>query len=107
MRAVASCSGCLAKRSSSARSIELCRSPISLPKSYGGVSRYRIKYVAQQRASASHFRTFPIPVAGVYTGRKGGCLMQRKRTPFSPKSFLAKVGEGRTIAIYGKKQPIF
>ena len=33
--------------------------------------------------------------------------MKTKRTPFDPKSFLAKVGEGRTIATYRKNQPIF
>ena len=33
--------------------------------------------------------------------------MKTKRTPFDPKSFLAKVGKGRTIAAYRKNQPIF
>ena len=33
--------------------------------------------------------------------------MKAKRTPFDPKSFLAKVGQGRTIAAYRKNQPIF
>jgi CRP/FNR family cyclic AMP-dependent transcriptional regulator len=33
--------------------------------------------------------------------------MKTKRTPFDPKSFLAKVGQGRTIAAYRKNQPIF
>jgi CRP/FNR family transcriptional regulator, cyclic AMP receptor protein len=30
-----------------------------------------------------------------------------KRRPFDPKSFLAKVGEGRTIAKYRKGQVVF
>jgi CRP-like cAMP-binding protein len=33
--------------------------------------------------------------------------MKTKRTPFDPKSFLAKVGQGRAIAAYRKNQPIF
>jgi len=33
--------------------------------------------------------------------------MKAKRPSFDPKSFLAKVGEGRTIATYRKNQPIF
>ena len=33
--------------------------------------------------------------------------MKAKTTPFDPKSFLAKVGKGRTIAAYRKNQPIF
>jgi CRP/FNR family cyclic AMP-dependent transcriptional regulator len=33
--------------------------------------------------------------------------MKAKRTPFDPKTFLAKVGQGRTIAAYRKNQPIF
>ena len=33
--------------------------------------------------------------------------MKTKRAPFDPKSFLAKVGKGRTIAAYRKNQPIF
>ena len=33
--------------------------------------------------------------------------MKAKRTPFDPKTFLAKVGEGRTISAYRKNQPIF
>ena len=33
--------------------------------------------------------------------------MMTKRTTFDPKSFLAKVGEGRIIATYHKNQPIF
>jgi CRP/FNR family transcriptional regulator, cyclic AMP receptor protein len=33
--------------------------------------------------------------------------MLRKRMLFDPKSFLAKIGKGRTIAVYHKKQPIF
>ena len=34
------------------------------------------------------------------------CL-KTKRAPFDPKSFLAKVGKGRSIATYRKNQPIF
>ena len=33
--------------------------------------------------------------------------MKTKRTPFDPKTFLAKVGVGRTISAYRKNQPIF
>src|ERR1700676_49571 len=33
--------------------------------------------------------------------------MKTKRTPFDPKSFLAKIGQGRTIAAYRKNQPVF
>ena len=33
--------------------------------------------------------------------------MKTKRTSFDPKSFLAKIGEGRTITTYRKNQPIF
>src|SRR3977135_2790384 len=33
--------------------------------------------------------------------------MKSKRTPFDPKSFLAKIGEGRTISAYSKNQPVF
>jgi CRP-like cAMP-binding protein len=34
-------------------------------------------------------------------------IPKSKRKAFDPKKFLAKVGEGRTIAAYRKKQPIF
>ena len=33
--------------------------------------------------------------------------MNTKRAPFDPKTFLAKVGKGRSIATYRKNQPIF
>jgi CRP-like cAMP-binding protein len=33
--------------------------------------------------------------------------MKTKAKSFDPKSFLAKVGGGRTITVYGKNQPIF
>jgi CRP/FNR family transcriptional regulator, cyclic AMP receptor protein len=33
--------------------------------------------------------------------------MKATSTPFDPKTFLAKVGTGRTIAVYRKNQPIF
>jgi CRP/FNR family transcriptional regulator, cyclic AMP receptor protein len=44
---------------------------------------------------------------GVYTEPKGGNLLRTKRTAFDPKSFLAKVGEGRTLTSHLKNQPIF
>src|SRR5579862_7574961 len=34
-------------------------------------------------------------------------MKPKKRSPFDPKSFLAKVGEGRTIADYPKNQTVF
>jgi CRP/FNR family transcriptional regulator, cyclic AMP receptor protein len=33
--------------------------------------------------------------------------MAKRRLPFDPKSFLAKVGEGRTISKYRKDQVVF
>src|SRR5690242_18113946 len=36
-----------------------------------------------------------------------GAALKTKRTPFDPKTFLAKVGEGRSIGAYRKNQPIF
>jgi len=47
------------------------------------------------------------PLGDVYTERKEDSLLKAKRTPFDPKSFLAKVGKGRTLAAYRKNQPIF
>ena len=38
---------------------------------------------------------------------QGGSLIPTKRTPFDPKTFLSKIGEGRTIANYTKNRPIF
>jgi CRP/FNR family cyclic AMP-dependent transcriptional regulator len=43
----------------------------------------------------------------VYTEQNGASLLKAKRTTFDPQTFLAKVGDGRTIAAYRKNQPIF
>ena len=36
-----------------------------------------------------------------------GVVRKRRRTPFNPKTFLAKVGEGKTISKYRKDQIVF
>jgi len=47
------------------------------------------------------------PLDDVYTERKEDSLLKAKPAPFDPKSFLAKVGKGRTLTTYRKNQRIF
>ena len=36
-----------------------------------------------------------------------GVVRKRRKTPFDPKIFLAKVGEGKTVSSYRKDQIVF